>query len=76
MNHKDKALRIAFVAFRKMSLGTKFSPEELLTLSDLMGIALPVKHRLTKAELRMFVWDAVASKASAMLTTAQKRKTD
>ena len=51
MNHKDKALRIAFVAFRKMSLGAKFSPEELLTLSDIMGIALPMKHRFTKAEL-------------------------
>jgi hypothetical protein len=51
MNHKDKALRIAFVAFRKMSLGTQFSPEELLNLSDLMGIALPMKHRFTKAEL-------------------------
>ena len=24
MNHKDKALRIAFVAFRKMFLGTNF----------------------------------------------------
>jgi hypothetical protein len=51
MNNKDKALRIAFVAFRKMSLGAKFAPEELLTLSDLMGISLPVKHRFTKTEL-------------------------
>jgi threonine synthase len=51
MNHKDKALRVAFKAFRMMSRGAKFSEEDLSTLSDLCGIALPVKYRFSRAEL-------------------------
>ena len=51
MNHKDQALRIAFKAFRMMSLGAKFSAEDLSILADVCGIALPLKYRFTRNEL-------------------------
>jgi len=51
MNHKDKALRIAFTAFRSLSQGNQFSASDFATLADLCALALPVKYRFTKEEL-------------------------
>lgn len=51
MTNKDKALRIAFKAFKTASLGTQFSREDFSTLADLCATSLPMKHRFTRAEL-------------------------
>ncbi len=51
MNHKDKALRIAFTAFHSLSLGNQFSQNDFATFADLCALALPMKYRFTKEEL-------------------------
>lgn len=53
MNHKDKALRIAYTAFRTMAEqgGDAFTSSELRTIGYLCALALPMKHRFTREEL-------------------------
>lgn len=52
MNHKDKALRIAYKAFISLHRGESFNADEYKTLADLCGIALPMKYRFSRDELR------------------------
>lgn len=63
VNHKDKALRLAFKAFRMMSMGTKFSAEDCGTLADICGIALPMRYRFTRAELDSISEESLSEKA-------------
>jgi hypothetical protein len=51
MSDKDQALRISFVAFRRMMAGYTYNQKELETLSNLAILAVPGRYRFTRQEL-------------------------
>jgi hypothetical protein len=50
MSYKDNALRTALKFLLACSRGAQPSPKDFKRLADLCGIALPVRHRLTRQE--------------------------
>ena len=67
MNHKDKALRIAFVAFRSLQEGNSMSPDDFRALANVMAIALPMKLRWTHEELEKIKTESAAVKGINVL---------
>lgn len=61
MSHKDKVLRSALVFLLACSRGAKPTNDQFKRMADLCGIALPMKHRLTREEF-LTVGDAAVLK--------------
>ena len=50
LSQKDTALRYALIFFLACSRGAKPTSFQFKAMADLCGIALPIKHRLTREE--------------------------
>jgi len=51
-NKKNEALRIAYQAFIKLHAGATFTADEYMIFANLCALALPMRHRFTREELR------------------------
>ena len=58
MSNKDKALRVAYRAFRFLSAGEKITQKQAKQFADMCALALPMRYRFTRAELADMVLQA------------------
>lgn len=66
MNHKDQALRIALIFLLACSRGAQPTREQFKRLADLCGIALPMRHRLTREEFEAIAPDSYWDRTEAV----------